>query len=613
MDSEPRVFIDPNTLSDDGTTAFGTTQFSDDGSFFAYGLSSKGSDWQTIQIKAADNSHPLHDQIGEVLQWVKFSNIAWAKDHKGFFYARYPKPNISEDVSAGTETDRVIYHQVYYHRLGTSQDDDILVIKSDENPEWMFSSSVSHDGKYLVISISKDCDPLNLVYYTDISKLDLSNKETKFEFEKLIGDFIGEFVFVNNEDRLFLFETSYNAPLRKVIQIDLDNPAESNWKDIIPESKEMRVLSGTKVVNQDNLIVNYTHHAADELHIYKTDGKHVRQIELPTYGTVASLSGNKDYSAFFFAFVSYLLPATIYRYNFESGDDDSERLSLFRAPEIKNYDAGQFVCERLFYESKDGTKVPIYLSYKKGLEKNGDNPVLLYGYGGFNISLTPTFNPLRAVWMQNFNGIYAVANIRGGSEYGNEWHKAGTKERKQNVFDDFQYAAEYLINEKYTNNKKIAILGGSNGGLLVGACVNQRPDLFRVGVAAVGVMDMLNFHRYTIGHAWTSDYGCADNKEDFDYLFKYSPVHNVRDDVPYPSVLLTTADHDDRVVPLHSYKYIAELQSKLGTKEFQKNPLLIRIEKSAGHGAGKSTSSYLQESTDIYSFIALNLGLEWVE
>lgn len=606
---DPTIFMDPNTFSEDGTTSFGVTRFSDDGVFFAYGLSSKGSDWQTIRVKTVDEDHPLSSKLDEVLEWIKFSSIAWTKDHKGFFYARYPKPKLGDKVSAGTETEKVQFHQLYYHRLGTPQSEDILVIKSDENPEWMFSPTVTHDGHYLVVTISKDCDPVNLVYYADITKLN-ENKEFSFEFVRLIDTFIGEFIYVNNEGQRFLFKTNHKAPLNKLIEIDLTQSDIESWKDILPESTERRVLTDIKVVNHKFLAIVYNIHASEEIFLYGLDGSLIQAIELPTFGTIMSISGNKEESEFFFSFGSYLLPETIYRYDF---NDIEKCLKLFRRPEIKNYDADALVSERMFYKSKDGTQVPIYISYKKGLEKNGNNPVLLYGYGGFNISITPTFNPLRAVWMQNMNGVYAVANIRGGSEYGDEWHKMGTKENKQNVFDDFQCAAEFLIKEKFTAPKKIAILGGSNGGLLVGACVNQRPDLFGVGVAAVGVMDMLNFHRYTIGHAWTSDYGCADNAEDFEYLYKYSPIHNVKENVPYPSVLLTTADHDDRVVPLHSYKLIAELQSKVGSKPYQKKPLLIRIEKSAGHGAGKSTNAYIKEMLDIYSFIAIHLDIEWTE
>lgn len=603
LDGEARVFMDPNTLSADGTTAIGVSAFSESGLFWAHGLSKKGSDWQTIYVKSTeDGAAALTDE----LQWVKFSSIAWTHDDKGFFYCRYPTPKQTTD--AGTETERNVDQQVYYHVLGTSQSADKLIFAAPEEPEWMFGVEVSDDGKSLLITVSKDCDPVNRLFLADLVHTDISKLTGPISVNKIVDNFEAEYSYLANNDNIFFFKTNLNAPKYKIVSIDVA-AGYSSLKEVIPQS-EKNVLSYVAPINHDKMLVVYMRDVVDVVQLHEiATGKFIKEFTLPTLGTINALSGRREHTEFFYQFTSFLHPGTIYHYKFSE-----DKMVKFRDAEIKDYDSSQFETQQVFYESKDGTKIPMFIVHKKGLKRDGNNPVMLYGYGGFNIAIQPYFSTFRLPWMQNFNGIFAVANIRGGGEYGEEWHQAGTKSRKQNVFDDFQYAAKYLIDEKWTRPERVAIFGGSNGGLLVAACINQRPDLFGVAVAAVGVLDMLNFHRYTIGHAWTSDYGCADNKEDFDYLIKYSPLHNVGKALPgvqYPCTMLTTADHDDRVVPLHSYKYIGELQEVMGRHPDQKNPLVIRVETSAGHSAGKPTAKVIEENADIYAFISHCMGLEW--
>lgn len=623
LESEPTVFFDVNALSEDGTTALATSSFSESGKYWAYGLSQKGSDWVEISIKSVEEV--LEGKSGsskypETLRWVKFSGIEWTHDDAGFFYSRFPKPTtLGEEQSAGSETEQNLNHSVYYHRLGTSQDEDLLVCSTPENPKWTLGAGVSDDGEAVLMYVSNGAAPENQLWYARtedvIREAEAHKRDPKAapelpKWQKLINDFEYEYTCVAIENGELYFKTNRNAPRCKIAALKLgsDPSDEKSWRDVVPESAK-DVLTYATLANRNFLLLVHLNDVVEILNVYDlTSGKHIREIPLPTLGSVAALSAKYTQSEFFFKFTSYLHPGDTYRFDFEEKDMEKQ-ITPFRTTKIEGYDSSLFETKRLFYTSKDGTKIPLFVIHKKGLVLDGTNPTLLYGYGGFNIALSPWFSTFNVVWMQSLGGVYAVANLRGGGEYGNEWHKAGIKGKKQNVFDDFQAAAEYLIAEKYTSREKLAIFGGSNGGLLVGACINQRPDLFRAAVAAVGVMDMLNFHRYTIGHAWTTDYGCADSSpEEFEYLLKYSPVHNINASAEYPSTLLTTADHDDRVVPLHSYKYIAALQT---ARPHNVNPLLILIDTKSGHSAGKPTSKVIEEKADIYSFLAIALNISW--
>jgi prolyl oligopeptidase len=616
LTSEPSVFFDVNTLSEDGTTAISTYSFSESGDYFAYGLSKKGSDWVEIQLQTVDPAHPMASKVSEKIEWVKFSGIQWTLDDAGFFYSRFPKPaTLEEGQSAGSETEANLNHAVYYHRIGTSQDEDYLICRTPDHPKWTMGATVSDDGEWVFITIHEGAFPANLVWYARRdtllaqAKAHKENPATNPEptFVKLIDNFDAEFSYLTNDGPVMYFQTNFEAPRYRIISIDMEHSEKEQWKDIIPESKT-DVLSWAAPVDQNKLIVVHIRDVADVMDLHHlNDGKHIREIELATLGTVVSISARKEQKEFFYKFSSYLHPGSTYHFNFAE-TDETKQLNDFGHTKIPGYDASQFETKRLFCTAKDGTKIPVFVVHKKGIVLDGSNPTLLYGYGGFNVAIQPYFSSFNLVWMQSLNGVFAVANIRGGAEYGEEWHKAGIKEKKQNVFDDFQAAAEYLISEKYTRKDKLAIFGGSNGGLLVGACINQRPDLYGAAVAAVGVMDMLNFHRYTIGHAWTTDYGCADNAEDFKYLIKYSPLHNVNASATYPATFLTTADHDDRVVPLHTYKFIAALQTALPNNP---NPLLVHVDTKSGHSAGKPTSKVIEEKSDLYAFLALALNISW--
>jgi prolyl oligopeptidase len=498
---------------------------------------------------------------------------------------------------------------VYYHFIGTKQEDDKLIFNAPANPKWLIGAEVTEDGQYVIIDISQDCDPVNLFYYCELSKIDLKTLTAPIPVVKLIDEFRAKFSYVTNEGTLFYLKSNLNAPKDKLIAIDLAHPEESAWKEIIPE-RENEVLSLVGCVNHDKLLVIHMKDICDYMGLYDLNGKLLENIPMPTLGTIVDLQGRKNQTEFFYKFSSFLSPASFFHYDFTKSE--AERNKLFREVNVKDFDASEYETQQVFYNSKDGARIPMFLVHKKGLVKDGNNPTLLYGYGGFSISIQPYFSALRVVLLKHLRGVFAVANIRGGAEYGEEWHKAGTKDKKQNCFDDFCAAAEYLIDNKYSRPEKIAINGGSNGGLLVAACANQRPELFGVAVPQVGVLDMLKFHKFTIGYAWTSDYGCADNAEDFKYLIKYSPLHNVPKK-KYPALLVTTADHDDRVSPLHSFKYISAVQHQLGKESFQTAPLLIRIETKAGHGAGKPTTKIIQEYADMYAFIFENLKLQWFD
>ncbi|MEC4984892.1 MAG: prolyl oligopeptidase family serine peptidase [Oscillatoria sp. PMC 1068.18] len=581
LDSEARILLDPNKLSADGTVALSGLAVSNDGNLLAYGLSTSGSDWQTWKVLDIETGKDLEDE----LKWIKFSGASWTKDNQGFFYSRYDEPN------AETELEDVNYYQkLYYHKLGTSQAEDILIYDRPDEKEWGFNGNVTEDGKYLIISVWRGTDPKNLVFYQD-----LENPEA--EVIELISEFEANYSFVDNDGTIFWFRTDLDAPRGRLIAIDINNPAKENWQEIIPQANE--TLESVGLLN-NQFVVDYLKDARSSIKIFGLNGDFVREVALPGIGSAGGFDGKRYDTETFYIFTSFTTPATIYRYDMVSGES-----TIFRQPTV-DFNPEAYETRQVFYHSKDGTKVPMFITYKKGLILDGNNPTILYGYGGFNISLTPNFSISRIVWLE-MGGVYAVANLRGGGEYGEEWHQAGMKLNKQNVFDDFIAAAEWLIENRYTSTRKLAISGGSNGGLLVGACLTQRPDLFAAALPAVGVMDMLRFHKFTIGWAWCSEYGNAEeNEAEFAAIYAYSPLHNLQLETAYPATMITTADHDDRVVPAHSFKFAAALQaSHTGEK-----PVLIRIETKAGHGAGKPTKKMIEETADIFAFLVTVLGME---
>lgn len=576
LGGEEKVLLDPNILSKDGTISIGGISFSKDHKYMAYTTSVGGSDWNEIHILQLPNGQKLK----EVISWVKFSSIAWWKD--GFFYSRYEKP--TEGILSKVNENQ----KVYYHKLGTDPSNDVLIFQNPEFPKRTFSVSVTPDNQILIISEAQSTSGNGLYY----AKLD---KNFPPKIEKLIEGFDYDYDVYDHINGNLLIHTNYKAPNYKLVWVNLIQPQKESWKTLVPEQKMVMQsvhLSGGK------LVLKYLKDAVSLLRIYNYDGTLEKEITPSTPGTIGSISSSKDEQTFFYSFTSFLSPSSIYQYDILNHHE-----SIFAVPQLK-FNPNDFVSEQVFYVSKDGTKIPLFLVYKKGLQKNGKNPTFLYGYGGFNISLTPSYSPDRIVFLEN-GGIYAQACLRGGGEYGEEWHLAGTKEKKQNVFDDFIAAAEYLIKERYTSSEHLAIHGRSNGGLLVGACMTQRPELFKVALPGVGVLDMLKFHKFTIGWAWVSDYGCSDTPEGFQYLYKYSPYHNLKK-AKYPATLITTADHDDRVVPAHSFKFAARLQ------EMQQGdlPVLIRIDVMAGHGAGKPISKRIEEWTDIWAFVFYHTGVQ---
>lgn len=578
LTGEAEVFLDPNKLSSDGTTALGGTVFSKSSKYLAYLVAQSGSDWQEIYVMDVATKKLLTDKI----QWVKFSGASWKGD-EGFYYSRYPEPDEKSKLSKQNQ-----FHAVYYHKMGTPQSEDVLVFEDKAHPLRNVGAGLTEDNRFLLLSTSEGTSG-NEVWVKDL-------KNNQKEFSLLVPGFKTEPSVIENVGDKLLLLTNDGAPNYKVILIDPKNPTAIAPQVIIPEQKEVLQSVNT---GGGYLFCSYLKDASTKVYQYTMDGKLVREIKLPGIGTAGGFGGKKEDKEFFYTYTSYNSPATIYRYNIATGTS-----TLFRKTETK-FKNEEYETKQVFFSSKDGTKVPMFLTYKKGMKLDGTNPVLLYGYGGFNIPSTPGFSISNAFWMEQ-GGIYAVVNLRGGNEYGEAWHKAGMLENKQNVFDDFIAAAEYLIANNYTNKGKIAIRGGSNGGLLVGACMTQRPDLFKVALPAVGVMDMLRYHLFTIGWAWAVEYGRSDNPEQFKYLIKYSPLHNFKDGTAYPATLITTADHDDRVVPAHSFKFAARLQ------EAHKgdNPVLIRIETKAGHGAGKPTSKQIEEAADIWSFVMYNMGME---
>ncbi|MEK1976786.1 prolyl oligopeptidase family serine peptidase [Vibrio parahaemolyticus] len=577
-DGEAEIFLDPNTFSEDGTTSLAGVSFSRDGSLVAYSISEGGSDWRKVIVLDTETKKP----VGETLVDIKFSGISWL-GNQGFYYSSYDKPQGSE-LSAKTDQ-----HKLYFHKLGTKQSEDQLIFGGFEEEKYRYVGGyTSDDERYLFISASVSTSG-NKLFFKDLSK---PNSPLKTILDNTSSD---TWVIDNQGTKLYLV-TNLNAPNKRVVTVDASQPQPKNWKDLIPETKNVLRVSTAG----GKLFASYIVDAISMVKQYDMNGKLIREIKLPDIGSAYGFSGKKDETEVYYSFTNYKMPSTTYRLNIKDGD--SEVYYKSKAP----FDPALYDSRQVFYTSKDGTKVPMIITYKKGTPMDGSAPTILYGYGGFNISLTPSFNPTRAAWLE-LGGVYAVANIRGGGEYGKEWHNAGIQMQKQNVFDDFIAAAEYLIDEKVTSSNKLAINGGSNGGLLVGAVMTQRPELFKVALPAVGVLDMLRYHTFTAGAGWAYDYGTAEqSKEMFQYLKGYSPVHNVKAGVEYPATLITTGDHDDRVVPAHSYKFAAELQSK----QAGLNPTLIRIETNAGHGAGTPTRKIIETNADIYSFALFNMGIE---
>jgi prolyl oligopeptidase len=572
LDGEAKVVIDPNKLSADGTVALSGTNYTTDGKLMTYAVSASGSDWQEVHVRDVDAERDLDD----VLKWCRFASIGWKSDKSGFWYNRFPAEG---EVPEG---ERSNYNKVYWHKLGTPQSEDPLVYSDDAHKEYGFAPVVTEDGKYLVLYVYHGTDPKNGIYYRPA--------DSNGEFTKLIE--LGEAMYspIDNVGSVFYVHTDLDASRGRVVAIDVANPARANWKEIIPQKTE--VIDGVSMVN-DCLVVNYMQDAKNRLQIFDRDGKFRREIDLPTIGSVGGVSGDRADTEMFFSFTSYTYPTTSFRYDFKT-----DKVEVFRKPDL-DFDGSQYETKQVFYNSKDGTKIPMFITYKKGMKQNGNNPTLLYGYGGFNISMTPSFSIARLVWLEN-GGIFAVANLRGGNEYGEEWHQQGVLGKKQNVFDDFIAAAEYLTKEKYTQTKLLAINGGSNGGLLTAACTVQRPELFGAVVCQVPVIDMLRYHMFTVGRYWVSDYGNAEeNADDFKFMYAYSPLHNVKPGIKCPPILITSADTDDRVVPAHAKKFAATLQAN----DAGDNPILLRVETKAGHGAGKPTSKQIDESADIYSFL----------
>jgi prolyl oligopeptidase len=583
LTADPETLLDPNLLSEDGTVALSALAVSDDGRLLAYGTSASGSDWEEFRVRDVAEGRDLSDH----LKWIKFSGASWTKDGAGFFYSRYPEPG----DKALTDVNR--FQRLYYHRLGTEQKQDVLVYERPDQPDWGMNAEVTDDGRYAVLHVWLGTDRRNRVYYLDLK--DAERPQVTGNVVRLLDDFDASYAFVGNNGPVCYFLTDLDAPRKRVIAVDTRHPERARWREIIPQGPD--VLDGIQIIH-DTFVANYMHDASSRLRLFTLDGRFVKDLPLPTLGSVGAISGERKDDEMFYAFTSFLYPTTIFQYDFKSG-----RTSVFKAPTI-DFDPSGYETQQVFYTSKDGTRVPMFITHKKGLRLDGSNPTYLYGYGGFNISLTPSFSVAMLVWLEQ-GGVYAVPNLRGGGEYGEEWHQAGMHEKKQNVFDDFIAAAEYLIAQRYTATSKLAIAGGSNGGLLVGAAITQRPELFGAALPAVGVMDMLRFHKFTIGWAWVTDYGSADSAAQFPYLYKYSPLHNIRAGTRYPATLVTTADHDDRVVPGHSFKFTAALQAAQAGPQ----PVLIEIETKAGHGAGKPTSKLIEEQADRMAFLVKNLGI----
>ncbi len=578
MNGKPEVFFDPNKLSADGTVALAGWSFSRNSKYLVYATSKSGSDWQSAQVMDVKTKKLVSDQ----LDWLKFTGFSWKGD-EGFYYTRYPEPAVNDELKGKNESPRI-----YFHKMGTRQADDLLVYEDKEHPQRFIGIGLTEDERFLLLQTSEGTSGGEILYK------DLKNLAQK-EFAVLVPGFETQPSIVDNVGNKLLLLTNDGAPTYKLVLIDPVNPARENWKEVIPARVEVLESVST---GGGYLFASYLKDASSRVYQYTYEGELVREIELPGIGSASGFGGKKKDKDFFYVFTSFNYPPSIFHYDIATG-----KSTLFRKSEAK-FNPDEYETRQVFFTSKDSTQVPVFLTYRKGLQLDGTNPVLLYGYGGFNIGMTPGFSISNAFFMEQ-GGIYAQVALRGGNEYGEDWHKAGMLDKKQNVFDDFIGAAEYLIKEKYTSKDKIAIKGGSNGGLLVGAVMAQRPDLFKVAIPQVGVMDMLRYHKFTIGYAWATEYGSSEKKDEFDYLYKYSPLHNLKDSVAYPATIVTTADHDDRVVPAHSFKFAARLQAAHAGH----NPVLIRIESKAGHGAGKPTSKQIEEAADLWSFSMYNMGV----
>ena len=579
LEGEPKTLLDPNVLSPDGTVALTDYQVSKDGKHLAYGVAFSGSDWNDWRVRNVETGVDTQDLV----RWVKFSSVTWTADSKGFFYGRYEQPK------EGTELEAVLKNQrLYYHRLGTPQGSDVLVYERPDEPELGFGPTVTDDGRYLVLFVWQGTDRRNRLYVRDLS-------EPNAPFLKLFDAFDAGYTYVGNDGPTFFVRTDLDAPKGRLVSVNLSEAGEAKPKltDVIPEGD---VLESVSLVGE-RFIATVMKDASHHAFVYTLAGQKEKEIELPALGALGGFAGKRDEKETFYAFTSFTYPTTIFRYDFTTG-----KSTVIARPNV-DFDPASFETTQVFYPSKDGTKVPLFLVHRKGLKLDGQNPTYLYGYGGFNVPLPPAFSVKNLAWME-MGGVYAQACLRGGSEYGEAWHEAGMQKKKQNVFDDFAWAAKWLVKKKYTSPKRLSIGGGSNGGLLVGATLNQHPTLFGAAVPAVGVMDMLRFHKFTIGWAWVAEYGTSEKPEDFRNLMTYSPLHNMKKGAKYPAVMVTTADHDDRVVPAHSFKYTAALQAAQGGPA----PILIRVETKAGHGAGKPTTKLIEEGTDVLAFLSRALG-----
>jgi len=577
LGKDAEVFLDPNTFSEDGTVSMSGTSFTKDGSLTAYQISEGGSDWRKVIVINAESKKQLEDTLVD----IKFSGIAW-KGNDGFYYSSYDKPKEGSQLSGLTQ-----YHKLFYHTLGTKQSDDILIFGGNKQKRRYVGAYLTEDQRYLVITASESTSG-NELYIKDLTTDDS-------EIIPIMEGFDSDLYIVDNQGSKLFIHTNNNAPNNRLVVVDASAPKSENWKDLIPETENVMSVN----TGGGYLFASYMVDVKSQVIQFDYNGKKIREVELPAIGTSYGFGAKKDEKELYYTFTSFTYPSTIFKYDIEKGTSE-----LYWKPDI-TFNPDDFETKQVFYESKDGTKIPMFIVHKKGIELNGKNPTYLYAYGGFNISLKPGFDIRKLVWLEN-RGIYAQANLRGGGEYGEEWHKAGTKMNKQNVFDDFIAAAEYLFKEKYTSSDYLAIAGGSNGGLLIGATMTQRPDLAKVAFPAVGVMDMLKYHKFTSGAGWASDYGTSEESEEmFKYLYNYSPVHAIKEGVNYPATMVTTADHDDRVVPAHSFKFAATLQAKAKSN----NPLLIRIETNAGHGAGTPTSKQIEQVADKFAFAWYNMGV----
>ena len=573
LHEKPGLLLDPNKLSEDGTVALTRYSISEDGQYMAYGLSEAGSDWQEWHVRDIKTGTDLPDH----LKWLKFAGVSWSHDGSGFYYSRFDEPQ--ED---GEFQDANFFQKIYFHRLGTPQSQDVLVYHCPDHKDWYVGGSVTDDGRYLIISISNGTDRGNRISYKEL-------QTDGSPIIDLIDNFEDEYSFIDNDGPVFWFRTDSGALRSRVIAIDVRRPDRHGWKEIIPESSD--TLRSANLVN-DTFVVTYLKDAHTQVRMFDMDGRFLRDVELPGQGTAGGFGGRRTDTETFYKYTSFSTPTRIYRYDMRTQIGE-----LYRQPKVA-FDPDEYVTRQVFCTSKDGTRVPMFIVHKKGIKLDGANPTYLYGYGGFNVVLAPRFSVSRLVWME-MGGIYVQANLRGGGEYGREWHEAGCKLKRQNVFDDFLAVAQWLIDNDYTRPEKLAIGGASNGGLLVAACMTQRPDLFGAVVADVGVLDMLRFHKFTVGWGWIYDYGSSDDPEEFKALYAYSPLHNLRKGAAYPATLITTADHDDRVVPAHSFKFAAAMQTAQGGDA----PVLIRIETKAGHGGGKPTDKRIEEAADTWAFL----------